>query len=82
MPIMRRMLEGGSFDSKAVATLMDVFETVATELDLRDIADRERAAKIIIRLAQGEPTLDEAQLSDEVIRLMQMDMAETRRRAS
>jgi hypothetical protein len=70
---MRRMLEGGSFDSKAVAILTDVFETVTTELDLRDIADREKAARIIIGLARGEPALDAAELSDQVIRVMQRD---------
>lgn len=73
---MRRMLEGGSFNSKAIAILLEVFETVTTELDLRDLADRNRAGKIIIRLAQGQPTLNEAQLSDEVIRWMQMDKPE------
>jgi cytidylate kinase len=70
---MRRMLEGGSFSSKAVAILVEVFETVTTELDLRDIADRERAARIIIRLAEGAPALDEAELSAEVIRMVQRD---------
>jgi hypothetical protein len=70
---MRRMLEGGSFDSKAVAILLEVFETVTTELDLLEIADRERAAKIIVRLAQGKPALDAAELSDEVIRAIQKD---------
>jgi hypothetical protein len=70
---MRRMLEGGSFDSKAVAILTEVFETVTTELDLRDIAERERAARIITRLAQAEPILDAAELSDDVIRFMQRD---------
>ena len=70
---MRQMLEGGSFDPKAVATLVEVFETVTTELDLHDVADRERAAKIIIGLARGKPTLDGAELGDKVIRLMRMD---------
>jgi hypothetical protein len=70
---MRRMLEGGSFDSEAVAILLEVFETVTTELDLLEIADRERAAKIIIGLARGKPTLDGAELGDKVIRLMRMD---------
>jgi hypothetical protein len=80
---MRRMLEGGSFSSKAVAILVEVFETVTTELDLRDIADRERAARIIIRLAEGTPALDEAELSAEVIRTMQRDhLWKGRRRAS
>ena len=35
---MRRMLEGGTFDPKAVSILLEVFETVTTELGLRDMA--------------------------------------------
>jgi hypothetical protein len=70
---MRQMLEGGSFDPKAVATFVEVFETVTTELDLHDVADRERAAKIIIGLARGKPTLDGAELGDKVLRLMRID---------
>jgi hypothetical protein len=56
------MFEGGSFDSKTVALLSEVFETLVAELDLRDIADREKAAKIIIRLAKGQAILDEERL--------------------
>jgi hypothetical protein len=51
---MRRMLDGGTFDPRAVAILSEVFEAVVAELDLRDIADREKAAKIIIRMRTGK----------------------------
>jgi hypothetical protein len=69
MPI-KRMLEGGTFDPKATAILLDAFETVVDELDLRDVADREKAAKIIIRLAEGKADLDATILSDAALRLM------------
>ena len=52
MPI-RRMLEGGTFEPKAAALLIEAFNAVVAELDLRAGADKERAAKIIIRLAHA-----------------------------
>ena len=53
MPI-RRMLEGGTFEPKAAALLIEAFNAVVAELDLRAGADKERAAKIIIQLAHAQ----------------------------
>ena len=47
----RRMLEGRTFDLKAAAALVEAFNGVVAELDLRTLAERERAAKIVIALA-------------------------------
>jgi hypothetical protein len=67
---MRRILEGGSFDPKTIAILLDVFDETVADLDLRTDVDREKAAKIIIRLAHGEAALDAAKIRAEVVRLM------------
>jgi hypothetical protein len=50
------MLEGGSFGPEAVAVLFEAFDEAVADLDLRTEADREKAAKIIIRLARGQVT--------------------------
>ena len=50
MPL-RRMLEQGVFDPRSTALLLKVFDETIADLDLRTDADREKAAKIIIRLA-------------------------------
>ena len=50
MPI-RRMLEGRNFTPEAAAILVEAFGGMVEELDLQAAADRERAARIIIRLA-------------------------------
>ena len=66
MPI-RRMLEGGTFEPKSAALLIEAFNSVVAELDLRAGADKERAAKIIIRLALGQGRLDAAKIRDQAI---------------
>ena len=44
MPL-RRVLEGRNFGPKAAAVLVEAFNEIIDELDLRTIADRERAAR-------------------------------------
>ena len=56
----RRMLEGRNFDPKAAAVLVEAFNEIIDELDLRTPADREKAAKIVIELAVKEANLDVA----------------------
>jgi hypothetical protein len=79
MPI-RRMLEGGVFDQTVTALLSEVFDEIVSDLDLRNDADREKAAKIVIRLAQGQTDLDAAKIRAEVVRLMRKGGAGHRRR--
>ena len=76
---MRRLLEGGSFDPKAVAILLEAFDESVADLDLRTDADREKAAKIILRLAHGQATLGMAKIRAEVVRLMRKESAGRRR---
>jgi hypothetical protein len=80
MPI-KRMLEGRNFDPEAVAILVDAFDAIVAELDLRTIADREKAAKIVINRAAGQKTLEAARLRDEGVRLMRKEGARGRWRA-
>jgi len=53
--------------------LLEAFDNIVADLDLRSAADRERAAKIVMRLALGQATLDEAKIRDEAIRLMRRE---------
>ena len=45
MPLKRMLEEGRSFGPKAVALLLESFDGIVAELDLRRAADREKAAK-------------------------------------
>jgi hypothetical protein len=57
MPLKRMLDDNRTFDPKAGALLLEVFDEIVADLDLRTDADREKAAKIIIRLAHGQPNL-------------------------
>jgi hypothetical protein len=52
MPLTRVLDQSGSFDLKAVAILLEAYNAVVTELGLWETPKRERAAKLIIWLAQ------------------------------
>jgi hypothetical protein len=65
------MLEDSrTFDPKAVALLLEAFDEIVADLDLRISADREKAAKIVMRLAHGQTEIDGAKIRPEVVRLM------------
>jgi hypothetical protein len=53
---------GGVFDHKSIVLLLEVFDEIIVDLDLRTDADREKAAKIIIRLTRGQADLDATKL--------------------
>ena len=74
MPI-KRMLEGKSFDSKTAATLVEAFNGVVADLDLRTVAERERGARTVIGLAASQSVLDVEKLRDEVADLMRNELA-------
>ncbi len=67
MPLKRLLDESRAFDPKAVAILLEAFNAVVAELDLRTGTDRERAARIIIRLALSQRNLDAATIRDQAI---------------
>jgi uncharacterized protein involved in exopolysaccharide biosynthesis len=73
MPLGRMLGDNRSFDPKAVALLLEAFDEVVADLDLRTDADREKAAKIVMRLALGQAELDAAKIRAEVIRLMRRE---------
>ena len=64
------LADNRSFDPKAVALLLEAFDEVVADLDLRTDADREKAAKIVMRLAHGQTEIDGAKIRVEVIRPM------------
>ena len=80
LPLKRMLADNRSFDPKAVALLLEAFDEVVADLDLRTDADREKAAKIVMRLALGQAELDGAKIRAEVIRLMRRE-GRGRRRA-
>ena len=65
-----RMMEERNFDSKSAVILVEAFNEIIDELDLRTIADRERAAKIVVELAASKTALDVAELRDEAVDLI------------
>ena len=69
MPLKRMLEEARNFDPKAVALLLEAFDGIVAELDLRSAADRKKAAKIVMRLALGQS--DGAKLRHDAIGLMQ-----------
>ena len=59
-----------TFDPKAVALLLEVFDDIIAAPDLRTAADREKAARIVMRLAAGQTELDATKICAQVVRLM------------
>ena len=70
LPLKQMLNDNRTFDPKAVALLLEVFDEIVADLDLRADADREKAAKIVMRLAHGQKELDAAKIRAEVVRLM------------
>jgi hypothetical protein len=70
LPLKRMLGDNRSFEPKAVALLLEAFDEIVADLDLRIDADRKKAAKIVMRFAHGQTELDAAKIRAEVIRLM------------
>jgi hypothetical protein len=68
------MLVGHAFDPTVVSILLRAFENVVVELKLQSDADRERAARIIIRLADDHSLIDAAKLSKRAVALFRNEM--------
>ena len=73
MPLERMLNDNRTFEPKAVALLLEAFDEIVAALDLRAAADREKAAKIVMRLAHGQAEPDPAKIRAEAIRLMRKD---------
>jgi hypothetical protein len=67
MPLKRLLDESRAFGPKDVAILLEAFDAAVAELDLRTNANKERAAKIVIRLALGQRRLDATTMRDQAI---------------
>ena len=73
LPLERMLNDNRTFEPKAVALLLEAFDEIVAALDLRAAADRQKAAKIVMRLAHGQRELDGAKIRAEAIRLMRKD---------
>ena len=80
MPLKRMLNENRTFEPKAVALLLEAFDEIVADLDLRTEVDREKAAKIVMRLAHSQTQIDAAKIRAEVVRLMRRE-GRGRRRA-
>lgn len=74
MPI-KRMLKGRNFNPQSAAILVKAFNDIVDELDLRTLADRNRAATIVIRLAASRTVLDVEWLRAEAASTMRNELA-------
>jgi hypothetical protein len=74
------LVGGGAFEPKAAAILVEAFNAVVAELDLRTNAEKERAAKIVIRLAHGQQTFGAAKIRDQAIIAVRKESIPRRRR--
>ena len=70
MPIRRMLNEGRTFDPKAIVVLIEAFDGVVAELDLRALGEKERAARIVIGFAAGQTNLDAAKLRAGAVAMM------------
>ena len=70
MPLKELLGEKRSFDAKDASILLRAYDGAVAELGLRTVAEKEAAAKIILRLALGQPDLDAAKLRAGVAALM------------
>ena len=62
--------ESRNFDPKAVAILLEAFEGIVAALGLQTDVDREKAAKIVIRLSLGQTSLDAAKIRESAVATM------------
>jgi hypothetical protein len=70
MPMQRLLTQSPSFDPKAVSILLETYDGVVAELRLQTPEEKERAAKLIVRLAEGQPDLDVAKLREGVTAIL------------
>ena len=70
MPLKRMLEKGRVFEPKAVAVLLEAFDAVVAGLELRTVAEKEQAAKIVIRLTIGQENLDSGKLRAGAVALM------------
>lgn len=66
MPLKDMLAENGDFDSKSVAVLLEAYREVVAELGLLAPMEKERAARLVIRLATGQTDLDVVKLRNRV----------------
>lgn len=80
MPLKRLLDECRAIDPKDAAVVFEAFDGAVAELGLRTIADREKGAKIIIRLALAQEDRDVTKLRDGTVARMRKESGARRRR--
>lgn len=70
MPLKHMLDEGGSFDPKAVAIMLEAYDGVVADLRLHAADEREKAARLVMQLARGRADLDSASLRSGVTDLI------------
>lgn len=66
MPLKAMLAGSRVFDCEAVTVLLTAYQEVVAELGLRTPEEKEKAAKLVIRLATGQTDLDAVKLSNAV----------------
>jgi hypothetical protein len=64
MPLKAMLAGSRVFDCEAVTVLLTAYQEVVAELGLRTPEEKEKAAKLVIRLATGQTDLDAVKLSN------------------
>ena len=70
MPLKRWLDESGSFDPKAVATMLEAYDEVVADLGLQAADEREKAARLVMQLARGRSDFNSASLRSGVTDLI------------
>jgi hypothetical protein len=70
MPLKRMLGESPYFDPQAVAILLEAYDGAVAELGLRTLAEKERAARIVLQFALGQTDLDVTKLRAGATALM------------
>jgi hypothetical protein len=70
MPLRRMLGQSRAFHPKSVAILLEAYDSLVADLGLRTLAEKEKAAGIILHLAQEQTELDPAKLRDAAADVM------------
>jgi hypothetical protein len=70
MPLTRILGESPYFNPEAVAILLEAYDGAVAELGLRTLAEKEKAARIVLQLALGQTDFDVAKLGAGATALM------------
>jgi hypothetical protein len=70
MPLKRMLGHSRDFHPESVVILLKAYDDLVAELGLRTVAEKERAASIVLHLAMEQAELDAAKLRDAAADVM------------